>query len=252
MVDVPADPAAAASWLGVPHARAAAERNIISAEILQSIVVSSSSQYNLCVRPGEMAAPSSTVPCPTNAGVDVLTYVEEVVVGAAMLLQQAPVVGDVCATFLSFQQLVETAKSNTEDLEVLRDLCDVVIKGVLDKRSDRSGLLKGFAALEKHVKKAEEVSKLCNGAGIRDTIRRCLLARKISGDINGVRRNIVDVSTVNNLAVANDLNVSAHIGRVPVIDQIHMNASVTLRVWCVGVLGVCMYAQATNLLLLAG
>lgn len=145
--------------------------------------VVSSSQYNLCVRPGEMAAPSSTVPCPTNAGVDVLTYVEEVVVGAAMLLQQAPVVGDVCAMFLSFQQLVETAKSNTEDLEVLRDLCDVVIKGVLDKRSDRSGLLKGFAALEKHVKKAEEVSKLCNGAGIRDTIRRCLLARKISGDI---------------------------------------------------------------------
>lgn len=94
-----------------------------------------------------MAAPSSTVPTavatrpsPTNADVGVLTYVEEVVVGAATLLQQVPVVGDVCATFLSFQQLAETAKSNTEDLEVLRDLCDVVIKGVLDKRSDRSGL----------------------------------------------------------------------------------------------------------------
>lgn len=88
----------------------------------------------------EMAAPFNTVPaaatgpCPTNADIGVLTYVEEAVVGAATLLQQAPVVGDVCATFLSMNWSPQPGANKG-------DLCDVVIKGVLDKRSDRSGLL---------------------------------------------------------------------------------------------------------------
>lgn len=163
-----------------------------------------------------MAPSSSTaVPAAARTGsnatngkkVSALTYVQETVSGAAALLQDVPIVGDVCKTYLSFEQLVETAKNNKAELAVLRELCDVVIRGVLDKRSDRSGLFKGFAALEKHVGKAERVARLCNGVGIQ-AIKRFVLARKICRDIASVRKNVLDLSTANNLVLTNDLHVS--------------------------------------------
>lgn len=139
-----------------------------------------------------------------------MTYVQVTVSGAATLLQEVPIVGSVCKTSLSFEQLVETAKNNKAELGILCELCDVVIKGVLDKRSDRSGLFKGFVTLEKHVGKAERVARLCNGVGIQ-AIKRFVLARKICRDIASVRKNVLDFSTANNLVLTNDLHVSKNV-----------------------------------------
>lgn len=129
-----------------------------------------------------MAASSSTAPSAAtasrsaNANVGVLAYVQEVVAGAATLLQHMPVVGDVCAAILSLKQLGETAKSNNGDLATFRDLCGVVIKGFLEQRSERSGLLEeGFTNLREHVERAKDVAKLCNGG----RVKRRVLAHKI-------------------------------------------------------------------------
>ena len=175
-----------------------------------------------------MAAPSSTVPtaatgpAPTDADVSFFAYVREVVSGTATLLQEAPVavmseaaglvqevpiVGIVCKTFLSLEQLVETAKSNKDDLAVLRELYGVVIAGVLDKRADRSGLFTGFVALEEHVMKAKDVAERCNGAGIGGKMKRGLLARKICKDIAGARSDVLSFCTANNLVLNNDIQV---------------------------------------------
>lgn len=166
--------------------------------------------------------PATTVgPSPTKA-VRFFTYVRRAVVGTAMVLQEAPVavavmsevaslledvpiVGFVCKTFLAFEQLVGTAKSNKEDLVVLRDMCEVVITGVLDKRSDRSDLLKGFEALDKHVRKAKEVARQCNTNG---RMKQFLLAGKICKEISAVRSDVLAFSTVNSLVLDNDINVS--------------------------------------------
>lgn len=176
-----------------------------------------------------MAAPLSTVPAatrrrsPTNDEAGALAYIQEIVSGAAAvlkemplavaseaawLLQEVPIAGVVCKTFLGLEQLVETAKSNKEELTVLRNLCDVVIKGVLKRSSDRSGLREGFVYLQDHVKKAEGVAKLCNGAGIREGMKQFVLARRICKDIASVKENVVAFSTTINLVLTNDLHVS--------------------------------------------
>lgn len=166
-----------------------------------------------------MAAPSSTVP-PTNNEVSFFTYVREVLSETATLLQEAPVavaaeaaglmedvpvVSVVCKTFLAFEQLVDTARSNKEDLATLLELCGVVIEGLLNKRWDRSGLFKGFTALEKHVNKAREVAELCNGAG---RVARFVLARKISRDVASARHDVLDFCATNDLVLTNDILVS--------------------------------------------
>ena len=162
-----------------------------------------------------MAAPASTVPVvasgssPTTYGADVLEYVGESVVGAATLLQHMPVVGDACATYLAFQQLAGTAKSNKEALSTLRKLCDVVIKGVLISRANRPGLPEeGFVELKEHVDKAEKVAKLCNGVGVKGRLKRFVLARKISNDIAAIRSNVLAFCSVNNLVLADGTYVS--------------------------------------------
>lgn len=165
-----------------------------------------------------MAAPSSTVPVaaaatgasPTDDDVGFLKYVQEIMSGTATFMQEMPAgVGPLCKTFLAFEQLVETAKSNKEALSTLRDLCDVVIKGVLDKRSARSGLTKeGFAKLKEHVDKADEVAKLCNGVGTKKSWKRFLLTRKISKDIAAVRIDVLAFCSANTLVLGDDTNVS--------------------------------------------
>eukprot|EP00752_Nemacystus_decipiens_P008099 g7240.t1 len=155
-----------------------------------------------------MAAPSSTVPgAAAAAGCSspsdgVLQYIEEVAVGAATLLQQAPVVGEVCAAFLGFQQLVDTARSNREALCTLGELCDVVIKGGLHKLSERSGPFEGFVGLKKHVGRAGEIAKLCNGVGVKGAVKRFVLARRISNDIAAIRSDVLAFCSVNNLAIS--------------------------------------------------
>lgn len=181
-----------------------------------------------------MAAPSSTVPAATATKnqVSLFTYLREVVSETASLLQEVPVavtseaayvlqdvpiVSIVFKTFLSLEQLVETASSNKDDLANLSELIEVVIEGLLDKRSDRSGLFKGFTALEKHVHKAKEVANLCNGR-----VRRVILSRKICKDIISVRNDILGFCTATNLVITHDTHVSkgvsfvlAMLGREP-------------------------------------
>lgn len=163
-----------------------------------------------------MAAPSSTVPPKKEASF--FTYVREVIsettatlkemplavaLEAAGLVKDVPIVSIVCKTFLSFEQLVETARSNKEDLATLLELCGVVIEGLLDKRSDRTGLFKGFTALENHVNKAKEVANLCNGR-----VRRLILPGKICREIIAVRNDILAFCTAINLVFAHDTHVS--------------------------------------------
>lgn len=169
-----------------------------------------------------MAAPASTVPVtaagkglgPTSNDVGILVYVQEVVSGAASLLQEMPaevlpVVGTLCKTFLALEQLVETAKSNKGALSVLRKLCNVVIKGVLVSRTNRPFLPnEGFAELKKHVDKVEKVAKLCNRVGIRGSVERFVLARKISSDIASIRNDVLAFCSVNTLVLADDSHVS--------------------------------------------
>lgn len=162
-----------------------------------------------------MAAPVNTVPAArpdaTDPEVGVLTYVQEVAVGAAALLQAAPVVGDVCATLLAFGQLVDTAKSNKEELAVLRELCDVVIKGFLTRSSGlQEEAAQGFQSLKQHVDKAKTVAKLCNGVGIRKGVKKFILAGKICKDIAAVRKNVHDFSAANNLVLTHALHVSTN------------------------------------------
>lgn len=169
-----------------------------------------------------MAAPSSTVPSPatgpgpTDADATFFTFVREVASGmatmlqepsalateAAGLVQEVPLVGIVCKTFLSLEQLVETAKSNKGDLAVLLELCYVVIEGLLDKRSDRSGLFKGFVVLDKCVARAKDVAKRCNGR-----VKPFILARKICREIASVRSDLLAFCSTNNLVLSNDTNV---------------------------------------------
>lgn len=165
-----------------------------------------------------MAAPSNAVPAvgkgpsATDAEVGVLTYVHEVSAGAATLLQEVPIVGSVCRTFLSLEQLVETANSNKEELAVLCKLCDVVIKGVLTRRWGSLGkpVEKGLEKLKTHVDKAEAVAPLCNEVGIgKKGVKQFMLHRKIRKEIAAVRKNVLDFSTTNNLVLTKDLHVSA-------------------------------------------
>lgn len=169
-----------------------------------------------------MAAPASTVPSPPKDKISFFSYVREVSSGtvallqdtpeavaaeAAWLLQEVPVVGLVCKTFIVFEQLVDTARSNKEDLATLRDLCEVVIKGVLDKRSVHSGLLEeGFMTLEQHVNRAKEVATLCNGR-----VKQFVLSRRICSDIAAVRNDVLAFCAANNLALASDIHVRSTI-----------------------------------------
>lgn len=173
------------------------------------------------------AAPSNLIiPGSTNNEVSFFAYLREAVSGAATLLQEAPqavaleaaylvqevpVVGIVCKTFLALEQFVETARRNKDDLATLRDLCGVVVAGVLDKRSDHAGLFEeGLVALEKHVKKAEEVAQLCNGGRVKQLV----LARRICKDIISVRNDVLAFCTANDVVITNAVHVSRNVSVV--------------------------------------
>ncbi|CAM9716099.1 unnamed protein product [Ectocarpus sp. 6 AP-2014] len=189
-----------------------------------------------------MAAPSNTVPVPsqTNSEVSFFAYLREVLSGAATsseevpvavaseaahLVEEFPVVGIVCKTLLAFEQLAETARSNKVDLATLRELCCVVVTEVLDKRSDRSGLSKGFEALEKHVNKAEEVALLCNNGG---RLKRQVLARRICEDIVSVMNDVVEFCAANNVAISNETHAKVVKLGVALDDKIEATQRLTM------------------------
>ena len=185
-----------------------------------------------------MAAPSSTAvaaaapgPSSHNADVGVLRYLREVLAGGATVLQDAPVaiaseaaglmqevpiVGIVCKIYLTVEQLVDTARSNKDDLAKLKVLCDGTIRLVLKNRTRRPGFLEEeFGTLEPIVRKAEELVKSCNGDRCCDKMKRVVLARKISKDIAAVKNDIMVFCQVINFAfadaaldVGDDTNVS--------------------------------------------
>lgn len=134
-----------------------------------------------------------------------LSYAQEILATAAALFQEVPVAGELCATFLAFEELVETARSNREDLAVLLELCDVVIKSVLRKGCSEysAGLEEALGRLKMHMGAAKEVAQLCNGR-----VKQILLGRKISRDIAAVRKNVLDFSVTINVALTHDLHVS--------------------------------------------
>lgn len=176
-----------------------------------------------------MAAPSSTVPPaatgpgPINTDVGFITYLKEALSGtatllqevpeaealeAAGLLQEVPIVGIVCKTFLQLEQFVETAKSNEGELAVLLMVCDVVVKGLLDKRSNRKGLERGFKEIEKCMSTAKAVAKRCNGTSPRDMMRQKKMARRNCKDIESVMNHLKAFCTASNLVIDDDTNVS--------------------------------------------
>lgn len=154
-----------------------------------------------------MAVPSNHVSAEEKVGV--LNYVGETVANAAAVLQAVPVVGAVCATFLSFEQLVDRAKSNKQELVVLRELCDFVIKWVLNRRSGSSGLLReAFLTLEKYVERGNAVANQCSSCG---GVRNFILSRKICKAISSVRNDVLHFCATINLAVNSDLHVSERV-----------------------------------------
>lgn len=113
-----------------------------------------------------------------------------------------------CATFLAFEELVETARSNKEDLVVLREMCDVVIQSFLRGRdSERISpeIKQAFQSLEKHMEGARDIAQECNGNG---RLNQMILGKKISRAIADVRQTVVDFSAVIAVALLNDLHVS--------------------------------------------
>ena len=139
-----------------------------------------------------------------------LSYAREFLATAATLFQEVPLAGEMCATFLAFEELVDTAKSSKEDLAVLRELCDVVIKSVLRGISlgNSCGIEEALRRLKNHMDGARDVAQLCqlcNGCG---RVKQILLSRKISRDLVAIKQKLLDFSTVINVSLTHELHVS--------------------------------------------
>lgn len=152
-----------------------------------------------------MAAPSNTVAPAAAAEVGFGTYAQEIGSQAAVLFQEVPAVSILFKTFLAFEQVVETAKSNKDELNILRQLCSVVINGVLERCSERSAALEeGCRKLGEYVKGAKDVAELCKGG----VMKKLVLSRRISRDIATVKQNVLDFSVAINVVIGSDLHVS--------------------------------------------
>lgn len=140
--------------------------------------------------------------------IGVLTYAQELVSGTATLLEDLPAVGVVCKSLLAFESLVERARTNKEELVVLRELCEVVFNAlVVERRSEpweRTGLQDGLDALARHVERAKAVANLCHG----NRFKQLALSRKICKEIAAVRKDVLDFSATINVVITNDLHVS--------------------------------------------
>lgn len=154
-----------------------------------------------------MSAPYETVVQPVaKAGATaLLTFGKEITAIVATLGKDVPLAGTVCATFLAFEELVETAKSNKEDLDTLLELCDAVVKTTMRERCSEysAGLEEALLTLEKHLAAAKDVARLCNGR-----VKQFIMGRQIAKDIAAVRQNVVDFSATINVALSHGLHVS--------------------------------------------
>eukprot|EP00752_Nemacystus_decipiens_P008242 g7369.t2 len=181
-----------------------------------------------------MAAPRNTVAARAGAA---LSYAREVLPTAAMLFQEMPVTLELCVTYLVFEELVETSKSNKEYLAVLRELYDVVIKGFLRERClvYSAGNEEALLRLKQLVEKARMVAQLCNGR-----VKQIVLARKISRDIAAARKNVLDFAVSMNVSLANDLSAKLDVMAVRLADQekykppgAHVAGAPVIREWYV-------------------
>ena len=138
---------------------------------------------------------------------EVTLYLQEAVTGVAGLLQGFPVVGAVCQIFLSFSDVVETAKSNKDDLTELQELCDLVIKGVLQQRWEQKtgdDLRDGFENLRVNIERAHAIATKCRG----NAVKQFLFSRRTSKDIAAIRKSVMGLCTANTLALSASMHVS--------------------------------------------
>lgn len=148
---------------------------------------------------GEMAAPSPKY--------GASTYVQEIVSGAAALCQEMPALSVVCKTLLGFEKLVETARSNKEELGVLLELC-AMVTGTLQRDPGRADLRDSFEKLAKHVKTAHAVATLCNEKGLK-RVQRFALSRRICNDIVAAKANVINFTITTSLVLTDDIHVRA-------------------------------------------
>lgn len=115
-----------------------------------------------------------------------------------------PALSTVCQTLVRVEQLIFTAKCNTERLAVILENFDAVTRGVLDRwfeHADADGSV--LQTLQKLVRRAKAAAVTCNKG--RST--RLVLGPKLSRNIADVRAAIVDFAATNNLATTDALYV---------------------------------------------
>ncbi|CAM9532245.1 unnamed protein product [Scytosiphon promiscuus] len=144
-----------------------------------------------------------------DCDIGVLVYAQELFSGTATLLEDVPAVGVVCKALLGFEALVERAKRNKDELVVLRELCEVVFKGlILGRRLDssgRTGVHDGLDALASQVERAKAVANLCRPEGM-NKISQLVLSRKVYKEIAAVRKDLLDFSAAVNVVITNELH----------------------------------------------
>ena len=138
----------------------------------------------------------------------VVLYLQAVTEGVAALLTEFPLVGIVANIFLSFTQVVETATSNKDDLTELQDVCDLMIKGVLQQHTEQKTgadeLHDGFDKLRRHIERASEIATRCRG----NAVKQFLFSRRTSKDIASVRKSVLGLCTANTLLLSASMHVS--------------------------------------------
>lgn len=138
---------------------------------------------------------------------EVTLYLEAFLTGAAGLLQDFPVVGAVCKAFLTFTQAVETATSNKDDLTELKELCNLVIKGVLQQRWEQKtgdDLDDGFEKLKMCIERANEIANKCHG----NAVKQFIFSRRTSRDVAAIRKSVMGLCTANTLLLSASMHVS--------------------------------------------
>lgn len=143
---------------------------------------------------------------------EVTLYLQAVGEGAAVLLQDFPLVGAVCDVFLSFTRVVETAKSNKDGLSELQELFDLVLKGAVQRRMElqktgaasADGLDDVFAKLPAQIERATEIAKKCRG----NAMKQFLFSRRTSKDIEAAKKSVTSLCTTNTLILSNCIHVS--------------------------------------------
>lgn len=141
-------------------------------------------------------------------------HVREVASGAAALPGHHPASPAAAAddtllllsnTLLEVERLVNTAKSSMGELTTVLQVCDVVTRGMIDRRlglkRDTSTYESQLQALQELVLRLKEVAVLLCNKGRSS-------ARSILGDIATIKTKVIIFATVNDVAITDVLYVS--------------------------------------------